>query len=45
MATTVGAKGKANEELFELKEDVSGSPLWNEDLAPVPRVQKKLDDL
>ena len=38
--TTVGAKGKANEELFELKEDVSGSPLWNEDLAPVPRAKR-----
>ncbi|HZS47106.1 MAG TPA: NCS1 family nucleobase:cation symporter-1 [Blastocatellia bacterium] len=36
MATIVGAKGGANESLFELKEDVSNSPLWNEDLAPVP---------
>jgi NCS1 family nucleobase:cation symporter-1 len=40
MATLVGAKGRTNEELFELKEDVSASPLWNEDLAPVPRVKR-----
>jgi len=36
MATIASVKGGANDGLFELKEDVSDSPLWNEDLAPVP---------
>ena len=35
-----GAKDAPDDELFELKEDVSDSPLWNEDLAPVPRAKR-----
>jgi NCS1 family nucleobase:cation symporter-1 len=35
MATTVAASAE-REDLTEIREDLSGSPLWNQDLAPVP---------
>src|SRR5205807_10165142 len=36
MSAQVGTIGAHGDEFVELKEDVSDSPLWNNDLAPVP---------